>query len=127
MRAWLLIISVFVGLLSHPATSQQRGSPCGTRAKYESKNQVDPPPLIVSAVKGKVISETGEPATEIGPVDTACIALFTENGHKLKAAVAADSEGRFELDGIPSGRYRLVVHSDLFCVANVPLRVTKSE
>jgi hypothetical protein len=117
---------VLIMLLQLPAfTQQQKESGCSS-IKYESRNQIDPPPLSVSVISGQVVDEVGElggSTTIIGPVDRACVGLFTEKGYQLKATVVADDEGRFTFENIPSGKYRLVVSAGSLCTANVPLRV----
>jgi hypothetical protein len=108
------------------SSPRPRAMLCSSPLKYESRNQVNPPPLQVNVVSGRIIDEVGElggSVREIGPVDGACVGLFTETDHQLKAFVVADDEGQFKFDGIPAGRYRLVVRAGLLCVANVPVRV----
>ena len=110
------------------AVAQQQKNLCDSPIKYESRNQVDPPPLSVSVVSGRVINEVGalgDSPKEVGPVDGACIGLFTEKDHQLIASTNADDEGRFRLNKVPVGRYRLVVRAGSLCVANVPLRVIR--
>jgi hypothetical protein len=122
----LIVIALFVP----PIFAQQQMTPCGTQIKYESKNQIDPSPLIVSVVSGRVISEVedlGGSVREIGPVDKACIGLFTEKGDQLKATAVADDEGRFTFNAVPAGRYRLVVRANSLCVANVLIRIVRDK
>jgi hypothetical protein len=99
---------------------------CKSPIEYGNRNQVEPKRSTVRRLSGHAISEVGEPAKEIGPV-RACLALFTEKDHRLVASAVADEAGRFKFGSIPSGRFRLVVRDplNLFCLANMPLRVVK--
>jgi hypothetical protein len=120
MASCILLVSLI--------SAQQKTRPCDSSIKYESRNQVDPPALSVSMVSGRVIDEVGElgeSVKEIGPVAGACLGLFTEKEHQLKATTVADDEGRFTFEMVRSGKYRLVVHAGPLCVANVPLRVIR--
>jgi hypothetical protein len=123
MKPLLSVMAIALLVLSVPA---QKAEPCKD-LKYENKNQVNPNPLSVSTVSGRVIVEVGElggSAREIGPVTEACLGLFAEKDHQLLATAVVDDEGRFVFDAVPSGKYRLVVRAGPLCVANVPLRVT---
>lgn len=124
-----LLISVALASLGLAAPAQQKPEPCETSPKYESRNQVDPRPLSISTVSGRVIVEAGETrgaAGEGGSVAGACLGLFTEEGHRLVAAAVADDAGRFTFGTVTPGYYRLVVRAGPLCVANVPLRVVRN-
>lgn len=125
----LRTVSIIACLLLVVLTSaQQQTKRCDSPIKYESRNQVDPAPLSVSMVSGRVIDEVGElgeSVKEIGPVAGACLGLFTEKEHQLKATKVADDGGRFTFGTVPAGNYRLVVRAGALCVANVPLRVAR--
>lgn len=129
MKIIALLVLVLTILFTQPIAVQAQ-KPCGTQIKYESKNQIEPAPLIVKSLSGRVISEVGGLGglvKEIGPVDNACIGLFTEKGHLLKATTTTDDDGHFILHAVPLGRYRLVVYADSLCVANVPLKVVRDK
>ena len=127
MKPLLTVIAIALLGLSVPA--QHKVDSCKD-LKYENKNQVNPSPLSVTIVSGRVIVEAGElggSAREIGPVTEACLGLFTEKDHRPVATAVVDDEGRFAFDAIPVGKYRLVVRAGPLCVANVPLRVIRSK
>lgn len=90
-------------------------------AEYENHNQTDYGPLIVQDVKG-AITDPQQVA-----VPKVCVGIFTEKDHKLVATTESDAEGKFSLQSVPPGRYRLVVKADPLCAANVPLQVVKSQ
>ena len=117
---------VSLALLGFIAHVQAQTPSCKSPIEYGNRNQVDPKRSSVRRISGRVIAEAGRPAKEAGSVP-ACIGLFTEEGHRLIASVVADEEGRFRLTSIPTGQYRLVVRDpqDVFCVANMPLRVVR--
>ncbi len=115
-----LVLLIFAAaLLSEPLYAQQkRNSPC--IARYEDNNQIDYGPLIVREVKGVVTDP-------VDAVPQACVGIFTEKDHKLVTATESDEDGKFSLQSIPPGRYRLVVKADPLCAANVRLRVVKHQ
>jgi hypothetical protein len=122
MRCLLTIIFVLVpGLLVSAQTPK-----CKSPIEYGNRNQVNPTRSTVRGLSGRVISEVGDPAREIGPVP-ACLGLFTETDHRLVASAVANQEGRFRFGVVRSGRFRLVVRDPLnsFCLANMPLHVVK--
>ncbi len=88
-----------VALLVLPVAGEERGrsSPC--IVEYEHHNQVAIPKV--------------------------CVAVFTE--HKLVDTTESDAGGKFSLQNVPPGRYRLVAKADPLCVANVPLLVVKRQ
>ena len=108
-------------LLTGPLFAQQTpdSSPC--KVEYENHNQIDYGPLIVQEVKGTITNP------QQGAVPKVCVGIFTEKDHKLVAATRSDADGMFSLQGVPPGRYRLVVKADPLCAANVPLHVLKSQ
>ena len=122
------LTSVVVAFIGLSASAQEKVEPRQMQIKYENKNQVDPKPLSVRVLSGRVISEVGEigAAQETGAIPGARIGLFTEQERRLVATTVADAEGRFKLAIVPPGKYRLVVHVVGLCVANVPLQVVKS-
>jgi hypothetical protein len=117
-----IILAIFV--LVVPFAAQAQEMTCKSRIEYGNRNQVDPKRSNVRRLSGRVISEVGDPAREIGPVP-ACLGLFTEKDHRLVATAVADEKGRFKFKSVASGRYRLVVRDpqNAFCLANMPLRI----
>jgi hypothetical protein len=110
-----------------PSMAAQKGDdPCSSSTAYENHNQVDYGPLRVRAVQGTGIVESGDKSQPGKTVPGACLSLFTEKDHMFLASVTADSEGRFQFDAVPRGRYRLVARADAFCIANIPLEVVRS-
>ena len=116
-----LILLVFAAvLLATPSFAQKAdSSPCV--AEYENHNQIDYGPLVVQDVKG-TITDPQQVA-----VPKVCVGIFTEKGHKLIATTESDADGKFSLQSVPPGRYRLVVKADPLCAANVPLQVVKHQ
>lgn len=123
-RSALTVVSL--ALLGSFGHVQAQSPSCKSPIEYGNRNQVDTKRSSVRRISGRVIAEVGRPAKEAGSLP-ACIGLFTEEGHRLIASVVADEEGRFSLTSIPPGQYRLVVRDpqDVFCVANMPLRVVR--
>jgi hypothetical protein len=100
------------------AVCAQQTEPC-KGASYQDGNQVDYGPLSVQAVGGRVAD------FQQVPIPKACVALFTESGHKLLTAVETDGEGNFSLPDVKPGRYRLVVMYEPLCPANAKLQVVR--
>jgi hypothetical protein len=110
-----------------PSMAAEKGDdPCPSSTVYENHNQVDYGPLKVRAVMGTGVVQTGDKTQPGKTIPGACLSLFTERDHKFLASVAADSEGQFQFDAVPPGRYRLVARADGFCIANIPLEVSRS-
>lgn len=125
----LFLTSLVIALLGLTAPAQQKSEPC-KMSNYVNRNQLDPRPLSVTKLLGRVMVEVGElggSTRETGPASGACLGLFTEREHQLVAIVSADKEGRFAFDAVPEGEYRLIVRADPLCLANVPLRVVRSQ
>jgi hypothetical protein len=108
-------------LLAEPSFAQQKrdSSPC--MAEYENHNQIDYGPLVVQVVEGTITDP------QKGAVPKAWVCIFTEKDHKLVAATQSDVDGKFSLQSLTAGWYRLVVKAEPLCAANVPLRVVKSQ
>lgn len=121
-----LLILMAIVLLGLPVSAQRKVETCKV-LKYKNKNQVNPSPLSLSTVSGRVIVEAGESTREIGPVTEACLGLFAEKDHRLVATTVVDNKGRFTFDAVPAGKYRLVVRAAPLCVANVPLRIIRGK
>lgn len=117
----LILLAVAGALWGVPLFAQQKvgTSPC--MVEYENHNQIDYGPLVVQDVKG-TITDPGKSAVSKG-----CVGVFTETDHKLVAATESNADGKFSLQSVPPGRYRLVVKADPLCAANVPLRVVKNQ
>jgi protocatechuate 3,4-dioxygenase beta subunit len=84
---------------------------------YENHNMIDYGPLVFRSIRGVVV----DPANVAMP--GASIGVFTERDHKLVANTRTNTNGSFDFQHISPGRYRLVVHFDGFCPANVPIRI----
>jgi hypothetical protein len=54
-------------------------------------------------------------------VPNACVGVFSETDHKLVATGEAGSDGVFEIQNVPNGKYRLIVACEGFCAANVSI------
>jgi hypothetical protein len=120
-RLNLLILAVALSAEPFFAAAQQRGNSSPCMVEYENHNQIDYGPLIVQEVKG-TITDPQQVA-----VPKVCVGIFTEKEHKLVATTESDADGKFSLQSLPPGRYRLVVNADPLCVANVPLQVVKRQ
>jgi hypothetical protein len=118
----LTLLIFAVALLAEPSfAGQQKGESSPCTAEYENHNQIDYGPLIAQEVKG-MITDPQQVA-----VPKVCVGVFTEKEHKLVAAAQSDADGKFSLQSLPPGRYRLVVKADPLCAANVPLQVVKHQ
>ena len=122
-----IVLTILIASSALLAQAQQPVASCKMPVEYENRNQVDPKRSSVSSIAGRVITEVGDPAREVGPWP-ACLGLFTENDHRLVASAVADEEGHFKFSSVPTGSYRLVVRDpqNVFCAANMPLRVVRS-
>ncbi|MGH9562753.1 MAG: carboxypeptidase-like regulatory domain-containing protein [Terracidiphilus sp.] len=120
-RKVALLIFAAALLAESSFAAQQNGDSSPCRAVYENHNQIDYGPLIVQEVKGAITDP------QQGAVPKACVAVFTEKEHKLLATTESDADGKFSLESLPPGRYRLVVKADPLCAANVPLQVVKRQ
>ena len=78
---------------------------------------IDYGPLHVAAVRGVAKDAQGI------VIPKACVGVFTEAGHKLVATTQTDNDGRFELNDIPDGAYRLIAKYEGFSTANAKLRI----
>lgn len=63
----------------------------------------------------------------LGVVTEASLGLFTEKDQQLVATATVDRDGRYRFVAVPEGEYRLVVHAEPLCVANVPLRIERTK
>lgn len=117
----LTLLIVAAVLLAAPSFAQQKADSSSCVAEYENHNQTDYGPLIVQEVKGTITDP------QQGAVAKVCVGIFTEKDHKLVATTESDTDGKFSLQSVPPGRYRLVVKADPLCAANVPLHVVKHQ
>lgn len=113
------IAGVALLVLSVAAQARGRSLPC--IVQYEHHNQVDYGPLIVQEVRGTITDPQQVALPKV------CVGIFTEKDHKLVATTESDADGKFSLQSVPPGQYRLVVKADPLCAANVPLQVVKSQ
>lgn len=106
---------LFSTVVQNPA--QESLQNLGRAITYENRNQIDPKPLKINALKGVVVDEKGisVPGVKIG--------LFAELDHVLYLTAEADQKGEFTFNQISPGRYRMVVKSLGYCPANVPVQV----
>jgi len=117
----LTLLTVAGALLAAPSFAQQKGDSLACMVEYENHNQIDYGPLVVQDVKGKVTDPQQSAVLKV------CVGIFTEKGHKLVATTESDADGKFSLQSVPPGQYRLVVKAHLLCAANVRLRVVKRQ
>ena len=122
LRAWnylrVLLCVVFVLFLSGVVRGQENRQQPQTMS-YENHNPVEYRGFGLRSVEGEIQDEQGV------PIPNASLGLFTEIGHKLVGVVQSSSNGAFKFANVKSGRYRLVAKYDPFCVANVPITVTR--
>jgi hypothetical protein len=100
------LVTIVISVLVFPLLTGAQHTKCKLPIEYGSRNQVDPKRSDVSGLSGRVISEAGHAAKEVGPVP-ACLGLFTEKDHRLVASAVADEEGHFRFKSIASGRYHV--------------------
>jgi hypothetical protein len=84
---------------------------------YGHQNQIDPKPIELRQVVGKVIDPNGV----VMPL--ACVGIFTESEHSRLRFIQADKNGHFEINDLPDGKYRLVGQLPGFCPANAQITV----
>jgi Sel1 repeat len=87
--------------------------------KYVNHNQVDPRPILLSAMQGQAVDWQAAHS-----VPGTGLALFTEADHKLVAVTVADDQGLFSFPNVKPESYRLVAVYYPLCTANVPVRIT---
>jgi hypothetical protein len=115
----LLLLVGFLLVLSPMIRAQAPPRDCA-QITYENQNQIDPPPLKITKVSGKVIDMNSVPIT------SSCVAIFREADKKLVKVAKTDRSGRFSISGISNGRYRLVVTVPGFCPANARVIINRS-
>lgn len=111
-----LLVSMALLVLAHYAVAQESGPACSAMG-YENRNQTDYGPIKLTTVSG--IAKDAEGVIVPG----VCVGIFTPTGDRLIKATETDSEGRFEIRGVPNGDYRLVARCEGFCSANAKIRV----
>jgi hypothetical protein len=107
----LRAIMLGLSLLAWRSAKAQEPHPECRAMKYEHYNQVDYT-LRISSVQGNVKLPDGFPASQ------GCVGVFAKSGESLLQTSHLDSEGRFEISGLPNGKYRLVITVQGFCAAN---------
>ena len=109
------MVTIFALLLFIPyAPAQSTGH---ANDAYEDRNQIDPPSLKISEVKGRAVDP------DKVPIPQAQVLLFTGREHILLAKTSTDAAGKFAFHNVRHGTYRLVLKSPGFCPANVPIVV----
>ena len=109
----MAICCLAIGLLK---AAEETGSDC-KNLSYENRNQTDYGPLYVTAVRGVAMDAYGV------VVPKTCVGVFTEASHELVATTQTDNGGRFELNDIRAGAYRLIAKYEGFSTANAKLRI----
>jgi hypothetical protein len=110
----LFVLAILCLFMWCPLWAQQKTPPC-PQMEYEHHNMIDYGPPRVSAVRGSAKDFQGFVVSHV------CVGVFSKGDHKLVAAAQADSEDLFEIRNIPNGKYLLIVASEGFCAANVPI------
>jgi hypothetical protein len=113
---WILRTAVVSCFLVF-STQSLHGQNCKEMA-YGHENQIDPSPIELRQVKGKVLDPSGTVMPQV------CLGIFTEPEHKLIRYAQTDETGLFALDmtGLPDGKYRFVGQVPYFCPANALIR-----
>lgn len=106
---WTVTISFCIGI----SADSLYGENCKEMV-YGHENQIDPKPIELRHVAGKVLDPSG------AVVPQTCVGIFTESEHKLVRFAETDERGQFtiETSGLPDGGYRLVGQVPGFCPAN---------
>jgi hypothetical protein len=113
------------------ALPQESSNPCN-RSQYENKNQVDPAPLVLRMLSGRVMYQTGsrsKKVRDVNPIFGAYLTLFSEKDHQIVAETVANSKGYFTFDKLRTGAYRLIARDPdgLLCVANIPVVINEGK
>jgi carboxypeptidase family protein len=87
---------------------------------YVDENSVDPAPLKLTGVEGRVRGLGGD------PMPRTSVSLFTEDRHVLIATVMSDKDGKFRFNKVDKGLYRVVARLPGLCAANIPIKVESS-
>jgi len=120
-----LVQAIVAVLLFVSLTGAQEQVPvcCNLPIKYENHNQVDPEPLRLRKLAGRVVVGTNSG----GEAWPACIGLFSEPAHEPVATAVAGLDGRFAFPDVRPGLYRLVVRDpqNALCAANAKIRVVR--
>lgn len=111
----LTLLFVAVLMASEKSASWQTND-CGRQVVYENRNQVDPTAISLQDVSGIAMDKDGVVVSGV------CVAVFTEKDHLLASTIATDQGGKFRVDKLPKGDYRLVVKYAGFCTANIPIK-----
>jgi Carboxypeptidase regulatory-like domain len=107
------VVSFFLGF----SAQSLHGQNCSEMV-YGHQNQIDPSPIGLRQVKGRVLDPSGTVMPQV------CVGIFTEPEHRLVRYAQTDETGLFALDtkGLPDGEYRFVGQSPGFCPANARIR-----
>jgi len=99
----------------------QTDKPCDSTTKFVDKNMVDYA-LDVKQVRGSIADPAG------APVPKDCVAVFALDRSTLLRTTEASQDCTFELTGLKSGDYWLVVQDPqrVFCPATARLKVRNS-
>lgn len=114
----MILRVLFVALLSGYAANVLCGQSCKDM-EYGHQNQIDPKTIELRQVRGTAVDPSGHGMWQL------CAGIFTEEEHKLVRYGQSDSNGVFVVDtnGLPDGKYRLVVQADGLCPANQQIRI----
>ena len=96
----LLAIGLAGALAANPAPAAQAAP--ATVPAYVDENPIDPAPLKLNGVEGRVRGLGGD------AMSMAKVSLFTENGHALVATAVSDKDGKFKFNKVEKGLYRVV-------------------
>jgi hypothetical protein len=119
MRFTLLLAMGLAGAFAAAPARAEQAAP-GTVPAYADENPVDPAPLKLNAVEGRVRGLGGD------AMSMAKVSLFTEAGHALVATVVSDKDGKFKFSKVEKGLYRVVARVEGLCTANIPILVESS-
>jgi hypothetical protein len=112
-----IVQTVMISSCLGVAAGSLQGQSCKDMV-YGHENQIDPNPIELQRVAGKVLLPNGTVAPRI------CVGIFTESEHKLLRYGETDESGQFviETTGLPDGDYRLVGLVPGFCPANTSIK-----
>ena len=111
---------LFLGLvtcLGQTTTLAQLHRPSSGEPAYENHNQIDPKPIRLRRLQGTVKDQNGI------LVPGVAIYLFSSEHHAFLSSAKSDGQGRFILQEIKDGEYRVVAKLDGFCAANIPVAI----
>lgn len=115
MRTLLLLLAVLLIVAKEPAFGQVDN--CGKQVTYENRNQADPTAIKLGEVSGIAVDKDGVVIPDV------CIAIFTEESRLLVSTTTTDRDGKFKIDRLLKGDYRLVAKYAGFCTANISFKL----